>query len=225
MCGRKYGGNELTWAEYRKRLILTTSPPETNFAPNYNIAPTHMVPVCHMSDGARVLELLSWGLVPSWAKDKKIGYKMINARAETLAEKPSFSPLLKSNRCIIPVSGFYEWKRNSKTDKQAFAIHRKDKVPLLMAGLWTTNKQLGISTYVVITRPANDYIDQIHNRMPVMMNEDQVLDWLEKDWPSASSLLSDEVAYEQLEASPVSNDVGKVSNNYEDLMESIGPAL
>lgn len=225
MCGRKFSDESLSWSVYRDQLNLFADHPPSNFAPNYNIAPTHMVPVCLMEDGNRVLRALQWGLLPFWAKEKKVGYSMINAKAETLEEKRSFSPLLKSKRCVVPVSGFYEWQRKSKTDKQAFAISRVDDQPLLLAGLWASNSNLEVETYTVITRAPNEFVAQVHNRMPAILEKDDVDTWLDGEWRDALPLLQREVKNDVLRAYPVSNDVGKVANNYASLIEPVGPAL
>ncbi len=105
------------------------------FTPRYNIAPTQMIPVVLEQSGERIIESLRWGLIPTWAKDQSIGSKMINARAETLAEKPSFRDAFKNKRCIIPASGFYEWQKQTKGAKQPFYFRMKDKEVFGFAGL------------------------------------------------------------------------------------------
>lgn len=222
MCGRKYNLPSLDWQTYRDLFELDVSAPPSNFAPNYNIAPTHDVPVVYMEEGLTQLTSMRWGLLPFWAKEKKVGYRMINARLETVEEKRSFSPLLKSKRCVIPVSGFYEWKRESKTEKQAYAIRRKDEEPLLLAGLWTKNKQVEkgqeILSYTVLTQAPNELVAEIHNRMPVILDRSQTKAWLEESWEDAHQQIKEPFRAERMEAFPVSNDVGKVSNNYPELL-------
>src|SRR6516225_6237386 len=105
------------------------------FEPRYNVAPTQLVPTVRQEDGKRRPVMLRWGLIPSWAKDAKIGYRLINARADTVASKPSFRSAFKRRRCLVPADGFYEWKRDGKA-KQPFFIHRKDDEPFAFAGLW-----------------------------------------------------------------------------------------
>lgn len=215
MCGRKYAAEELNWAEYREMLNLVRPAPQTNFQPNYNIAPTHMVPVCYLESGKRTLEPLRWGLVPHWAKDPKIGFKMFNARSETLGEKTSFKGLLKDRRCVVPVSGFYEWKRDGK-DKQAYKIAHESGAPMLLAGLWTDNAALDIRSYTVITTAATTAFSPIHNRMPAILAPDTVSAWLDDDWDDAHPLLA---PFEgSLSVVPVSNEVGNVRNNYPELL-------
>ena len=105
------------------------------FEPRYNVAPTQLVPAVRQEDGKRRLAMLRWGLIPSWAKDAKIGYRLINARSDTVATKPSFRSAFKRRRCLVAADGFYEWKRDGKV-KQPFFIHRKDEEPFAFAGLW-----------------------------------------------------------------------------------------
>lgn len=224
MCGRKYNLPLQDWATYREMLELGYDFPPDFTQPNYNIAPSHEVPVVAFHDGERKMRLMRWGLLPFWAKDKSIGYKMINARAETVEEKKSFSPCLKARRCVIPVSGFYEWKRASKTDKQAYAIRRTDDRPLLLAGLWSYNTKIdeaGIHSYTVLTHEPNAVVADIHNRMPVILDEEEIMTWLEAPWAEAREITAAPFASQRMEAFPVSNDVGKVSNNYPELVNKI----
>ena len=184
MCGRKYSKEELTWAEYREMLGIIQAPPNTNFQPNYNICPTQQVPVCLTADGDRILKLMHWGLLPPWAKDTKYAAKMINARAETVAEKPSFKQLLERNRCIIMVSGFYEWERSGKT-KVPYKVERGDGQPMMLGGLWTHNSNLGMDSYSLITTAASPEFNKIHHRMPVVIDPENIEKWLESGWNEA----------------------------------------
>jgi putative SOS response-associated peptidase YedK len=228
MCGRKYAHEELTWGDYRDMLSLVPSVPASNFQPNYNIAPTHEVPVGFAdAEGAHRLALMRWGLVPHWAKDAKIGAKMINARAETLTEKPSFKPLLKAHRCAILVSGFYEWKRpenpNRAKEKQAHKIAHASGAPMIMAGLWTRNPALELTSYTVITTAASDEMAPVHHRMPAIL--DPGLDpgavdrWMDGAWDDAAPLLTPHPG--PLAITPISNAVGNVRNNYPELLDPL----
>ncbi|MEO9635806.1 MAG: SOS response-associated peptidase [Parasphingorhabdus sp.] len=216
MCGRKYASEELTWAEYREALDITGTPPNTNFQPNYNIAPTHVMPVAVHESTQHVLRPMMWGLVPTWAKDATRSYNMINARAETLEEKPSFKNLLKSCRCAVLVSGFYEWKRDGKT-KQAYRIERADGEPMILAGLWAENGYLETTTYSIITTNATPAFGPIHNRLPAILERDQVATWLHGQWSHAKSMT--EPYSGDLDVKPVGNAVGNVRNNYAELLE------
>ena len=152
---------------------------------NFNVAPTTLVYVLHRQDVGRVLDVMSWGLVPSWSKDKTRAASMINARSETLTEKPSFRNLVSEHRCILPIQGFYEWQNlaseTKKPKKQAHYITRVDEQPMTLAGLWTIWKQPDSSllrTCTIITTEANEKLSSIHHRMPVILERDSVDIWL-----------------------------------------------
>ena len=152
---------------------------------NFNVAPTTLVYVLHRQDVGRVLDVMSWGLVPSWSKDKTRAASMINARSETLTEKPSFRNLVSEHRCILPIQGFYEWQNlaseTKKPKKQAHYITRVDEQPMTLAGLWTIWKQPDSSllrTCTIITTEANEKLSPIHHRMPVILERDSVDVWL-----------------------------------------------
>jgi putative SOS response-associated peptidase YedK len=140
---------------------------KVSFESRYNIAPAQMIDAVLESDAERVLTELKWGLIPSWAKDDSIGDKLINARAETLSEKPSFKNAFKSRRCIIPASGFYEWKKGAG-GKQPYYFYLKEKDVFGFAGLWEewTDKESGeiIETCTIITTEANEVLEPVHNR-------------------------------------------------------------
>jgi len=152
---------------------------------NFNVAPTSLVYVLRTDDAKRVVEPMSWGLVPSWSKDKTRMASMINARSETLAEKPSFRNLIAKHRCVLPIQGFYEWKNlpteTKKPLKQAFYISRTDAQVMTLAGLWTSWKQPDSSvlrTCTIITTEANSALHEIHHRMPVVLEKAAVDEWL-----------------------------------------------
>lgn len=146
----------------------------------YNIAPSQEILTVVSSYHTK---LLKWGLIPSWSKDASIGNKMINARAETISEKPSFRNLIKTNRCIIPASGYYEWKVMENGSKVPHFIKSADEQLMTFAGLWTTWKAPGgtlIESCTIITREANQQISSIHNRMPAVISEMNRAMWLNK---------------------------------------------
>lgn len=216
MCGRKYASEELTWTEYREMLNIIE--PSSNLQPNYNIAPTNIMPVCVWEAGRPVLRPMQWGLIPTWAKDTSRSYSMTNARSETLEEKPSFKNLLNSCRCAVLVSGFYEWKREGKS-KQAYKIERSDGRPIILAGLWADNPFFETTTYSVITTAATPAFKAIHNRLPAILEPDQVRTWLEGQWTDAGSILR---PYEgDIDVVAVSNDVGNVRNNHPELLRPL----
>jgi len=218
MCGRKFSHEELTWAEYRDILAIVQPPPNSNFQPNYNICPTQLVPVCVSRNGSRSLEQMHWGLVPHWAKDTKFAANMINARAETLTEKPSFKPLLDKNRCIIMVSGFYEWQRDGAT-KIPFKVERSDQQPMLLAGLWTHNERLDIDSYAVITTAAPESFTPIHDRAPAILEQTDIDIWMDSGWEAAQNLAK---TYQgELITTRISSLVNSNRNNGPELLEPI----
>src|SRR5262249_8129107 len=156
--------------------------------PRYNVAPSQLVPVVRLgADGGRQLELLRWGLVPSWAKDEKIGYSLINARSETVAEKPSFRSAFKQRRCLVLESGFYGWApRDGKKQPWLFGLQGAE--PFAFAGLWERwEKGEGdpLETCTIITTEANDTVRPVHNRMPVILPHDSLAAWLDPELKSA----------------------------------------
>ena len=152
---------------------------------NYNIAPTQQVLAITRADGLNVLDKFHWGLVPFWAKEKSIGHKMINARSETIAEKPSFREAFKKRRCLIPADGFYEWK-GQKGKKQPVFITLPDKSPFDFAGLWGTwrdkrEQDRAYRSCTIITREAADSMRKIHHRMPVILHPAAYGSWLDPE--------------------------------------------
>ncbi|GAA0373071.1 SOS response-associated peptidase [Paenibacillus motobuensis] len=199
--------------------------PNINYKPIYNAAPMQRIPaIVRGNDGNRLGEL-RWGLVPSWAKDDKIGSKMINARAETITEKPSFNRLLASKRCIIPADGFYEWQQRNGS-KQPYRILMKDESLFSFAGLYDTwRDQSGnkISTCTIITTEPNSLMANIHNRMPVILPRECESEWLDRGNTDVSSLLELLRPYDadKMRAYPVSPAVGNVRNNSPELLKEI----
>lgn len=154
---------------------------ESKNSPRYNIAPTQGI-VAVMQNGARHLDLLRWGLIPSWAKDESIGNKMINARAETLAEKASFKRLLHKRRCLIVADGFYEWKSEGRGPKQPMYFSLQHHEPFAFAGLWDSWKSPDgelLRTCTIITTDANELVAPVHNRMPVILPTQAYNEWLD----------------------------------------------
>jgi putative SOS response-associated peptidase YedK len=188
---------------------------KVSFEPRYNVAPAQMIDAVLETDSERILTELKWGLIPSWAKDDSIGNKLINARAETLSEKPSFKNAFKSRRCIIPASGFYEWSKKGASAKQPFYFYLKDKDVFGFAGLWEEwlNKESGelIETCTIITTEANEVLEPVHDRMPVILKAEDYELWLdekEKNTDRLQSLLMPFPASEM-----VSHAVGKAVNS------------
>ncbi len=194
--------------------------------PHYNIAPTQKIPVIYKNKNQEnKIEFMKWGLVPFWAKDPKIGYKMINARAETLAQKPSFKHLLKSKRCLVPSSGFYEWKRIDKR-KIPYYIGIKNSKIFSFAGLydnWKDSDGNELKTFTIITTNSNNTLKPIHNRMPVILEREFEEDWLDvktHDFDSLKQMLKP-YPDDKMIAYAVSTEVNNPSNDNPELIRKV----
>lgn len=177
MCGR-YTMHHSP-AQVLMRFDVTSA--QTTTTERYNIAPTQTVPIIMETDGGRLLETMQWGLIPSWAKEPGLARKMINARAETLAEKPAFKAALARRRCLIPADGFYEWKTEGNV-RHPLHIRRKDGALFAFAGLWEEWKQpdgTPLRTCTIITTSPNDIMLPIHDRMPAMLLPEEEEAWLD----------------------------------------------
>ena len=190
--------------------------------PRYNITPTQKVGAI-LADGSPRLEALRWGLIPRWAKDEKIGSRMINARAETIGEKPVFRGLLRDHRCVVLADGFYEWAGDGKA-KQPYFIHLKHGEPFTFAGLWSAWKNTKgeeLKTCTLITCAPNELMEQIHNRMPVILDAESRDEWLNPDNQEIELLtrLLHPYPKSQMEAYPVSKIVNSPTNDTEDCIK------
>lgn len=188
MCGRysfftpikdielKLGVTAVEWAEWQAR---------------YNAAPTQAMPVI-TNEFPNIIQFFRWGLVPKWAKDIAMGNKMINTRAESIREKPSFQAIFRYRRCLVLADGYYEWMATTTTDargkqkitKQPIRIHLPDEETMLLAGLWDTWRD-GLNSFSIITCPPNADVAHIHNRMPVILSYPEAREWLSADLPPA----------------------------------------
>ena len=191
MCGRFT--NMFKWRELQVLMDLLDWT-GVEIPPRYNLAPTQQAPVVRATgDGSRHGAMLRWGLVPSWADDLSIGSRMINARAETLAEKPAFRHAFARRRCLVPISGFYEWKAapaaasaKKPGSKQPYYIVRQDRRPFVLAGLWESCAKVEnpagpgpLETFTLITTTPNRLLSQLHDRMPVILSPEQFGAWLD----------------------------------------------
>lgn len=213
MCGRKTLTRDmLTIIE--DLAIDDWQDPEGYF-PSYNIAPTQVSPIL-IYQAKRVVRPMRWGLIPNWARDKAIGARMINARAETLLEKPSFRSLVHRRRCVVIADGYYEWQ-TTETGRQPYFIHHPAGNLLPMAGLWDTWKDPAgdiIDSYTVITTEPRADLAHIHNRMPVILPEISLDAWLNyPDYPFQRVQSQLKPAPFALEAYPVSTLVNSPRNN------------
>lgn len=190
---------------------------------NYNVAPTERVYAVAEHDGERVLTSFRWGLVPFWAKDAKIGNKAINARAETAPDRPMFRDAFAQRRCVIPADGFYEWERK-KRGKLPHYIHSSDGTPLALAGLWSSwrdpESDDRLLTCTILTGTPNELVAPIHDRMPIILQEEAWTPWLDpsaNDTDELRALLGTFPAGQMTEH-PVSTLVNKVQNKSADLI-------
>mgnify|MGYP000853121247 FL=1 len=204
MCGRF--SLTLDADEVRQALRLGEIPPD--WQPRYNIAPSQPVAVV-MDAETRDVRWMRWGLIPSWAKDETIGSRLINARAETLVEKPSFRSAFARRRCLILADGFYEWLRpaTGKGRSQPYYFRLKSRKPFALAGLWETWRSAPeaqpLTTCTIITCAANAMVAPVHERMPVMLAEEPAWDWLTIDHQAVLRAMLAPFPPEEMEALPV----------------------
>lgn len=193
------------------------------FDGTFNAAPGQMVPVLSTGGPQPRLSLMKWGLVPFWSKDEKIGYKLINARSETVGGKPGFRAAYQRRRCVIPANGFYEWK---KPEKQPYFIHLQDRPLFFFAGLWESWKKDSASepleTFTILTTEPHPKMKDIHNRMPVILSEGEEIHWLEPEKEAAQLLQpypGDDLIFH-----PVSRKVNSPGNDFPELIQATDSA-
>lgn len=218
MCGR-YAFNA-TPAQVAEHFGLAAC---ADFAPRFNIPPGTDIPVIrHSPEGQRVLHLLRWGLIPHWAKDPSIGNKLNNARGESVAEKPSFREAFKRRRCLIPASGFYEWKAEGGV-KQPYYISLKSGEHLAMGGLWETWQSPEgdlLRTCAIITTGPNALMESIHDRMPVILAPEHWQAWLTAPPGEAAGLLAPFPA-KSMQAWPVDRRVSRAGQEDAGMIEPL----
>lgn len=220
---------------------VITSPPEAvkelfgyvgnpNFPAQYNIAPTQPVPIIRSMSGEREFALVRWGLVPSWMKEFPTTRPLINARAETLLEKPSFKRAAMRRRCLFPVNGYYEWQRSGKSAARPHFIHQPNNDLFAIAGIWEHWQGADgseMETAAMITTEANDSLKPIHHRMPLILDKEAQDFWLgmEDATPKEISRWLKPAPTGFLEAHAVSPRVNKVSNNDAGLLDEIAEEI
>ncbi len=200
------------------------------YKPSYNCAPGQQLPVI-TGDQSDKLQLFHWGLIPFWAKDKRIGTKMINSRAETISGKPAFKRAFAKRRCLIPANGFYEWERTGS--KTPYRFFLKPEQLFAMAGIWESWKNQEDETlhsFSIITTTANELLKPVHHRMPVILQPQHEKTWLEEDGLPQLEKLLQPFPFDSMDAHPVSLLVNKVQNNGPELIKpqnrhSSGPEL
>jgi putative SOS response-associated peptidase YedK len=227
MCGRFVSASPPD--ELARYFGAENASPELE--PNFNVAPTREVYAVRASDGHRELTALRWGLIPFWAKDVKVGAKMINARSETVLDKPAFRRAIRRRRCLIPADGFYEWaKVPGHKKKQPYFIHRADGEPIVFAGMWerwrpddedeSDSPSEVIESCTILTCGPNETMAAIHNRMPVLLPPTVWDDWLAdtEDLDALAELLVP-APEELLTLRPVTPMVNSVANNGPELLD------
>jgi len=187
-------------------------------APRYNIAPSQAVGAVRFTDGMREWVQLRWGMIPKWAKEPSIGNRMINARAETVAEKPAFREAFEQRRCLIPADGFYEWQKLDGGGKQPYYLSRTGGELFAFAGLWARWRDrtsgVVIESCTVITTTPNELLAPIHDRMPVMLDCEAADEWIRTDAvPGALDVLLQPFPADAMRAEPVSNHVNRPAND------------
>ncbi len=200
-----------------------------NFPPRYNIAPTQPVPIVRLVAGNRHFQLVRWGLVPSWMKEMPKSV-LINARAETIDEKPSFRGGFRHRRCLIPADGFYEWQARDGMPKQPHLIQRSGGEPFAMAGIWDdwlSADGSELETCAVVTTAANDRLASVHHRMPVILDPEDWDAWLDNEGTSAKEAteLLKPAPDDLMEAVPVSTRVNKISEDDAGLTQTVDPNM
>ena len=209
--------------ELMKAFRLAEAP---DLMPRYNVAPTQQVAAIRLNPetGTRQLSMFRWGLVPSWADDPKIGYGMINARAESVAMKPAYRSAFKKGRCLVIADGFYEWKK-AGAKKQPYLIQLRDNEPFAFAGL-AEHWHLGddtIDSCTIITTEPNELMEGIHDRMPVILPSEDYDLWLDPDFHGQGKLLEMLMPYpaEEMKAFPVSTVVNNPRNESRECVEAV----
>jgi putative SOS response-associated peptidase YedK len=221
MCGRF----TLTLDPGELQELLNLGPFIHIVQPRYNIAPSQPIPIVKDSE-KREVELYRWGLVPSWADDPEIGYRMINARSETANEKPSFRAAFKRRRCLILADGFFEWRNEEKgAQKTPYLFKLKNDAPFTFAGLyehWQAPEGGELHTCTILTCPPNELVKDYHNRMPVMLGEETRWSWLEAD-KDEDALLDLLVPYpaEEMKCYPVSKAVNSPENDRPEVLDPV----
>jgi putative SOS response-associated peptidase YedK len=219
MCGRftLYDSTEVLSKEFGAPIRL-------DLAPRYNIAPSQEVAVVRSRpDGEREFALLRWGLIPSWAKDPSIGARMINARVETAPEKPAFRNAFRHRRCLVPMSGFYEWRKEGKA-KHPYHVSLREKNVMAIAGLWDRwagAEDAPIESCTLLTTDANDVIAPLHERMPVIVAPENYELWLNPSGQDPAALRALLAPYppDKMIARPVSRRVNDPSVDNASLLE------
>ena len=225
MCGRARLSSDVS--EIRLVFRIPPERPIPNFPPSWNVAPTDSVPVVRYDRkaGQRSLDLLRWGLIPYWAKDIKVGFVNINAKAEGIETRPAFRDAFDRRRCLVPVDNFYEWKKLG-SDKQPYAIALAERGIMALAGLWENWKSSAgewVRSFAIVTTEPNELCAELHNRMPVILAPETWPTWLGEEPAELAQIKVLLAPYpsDGMVRWPVSARVGSVKNNDPSLVDPI----
>ena len=226
MCGRARLSSDVS--EIKLVFRIPQERPTPNIAPSWNVAPTDPLPVVRFDakDHQRSLEVMRWGLVPFWAKDIKVGFANINAKAEGIENKPAFREAFRQRRCLVPVDNFYEWAKTAPGKKQPYAIGLKGGGLMALAGLWENWRSPAgerIRSFAIITTTPNELCGEIHNRMPVILKPETWPAWLGEEPADVAELKALLAPYpsDDMICWPISPRVGNVKNNDASLIEPL----
>ncbi len=222
MCGRY----QMSVKENDITVRFNVEVYEKLYRPSYNCTPSQKLPVITNTDQNK-LSHFRWGLIPFWAKDIKIGNKMINAKAETIDQKASFKNSFKRKRCLVPSNGFYEWRKEGN-EKIPCRIFLKEVELFSFAGIWDTWKDAEdreINSFSIITTSPNELMEKIHRRMPVILDESTEKRWLNEENPAVLKELLKPYPAKEMLAYPVSKAVNSPVNNSEELVEQAGDVI
>lgn len=225
MCGRFT--HALDWRDIVELYRLTQPAPPDGWRARYNLAPSQDAPVVRADPetGGRAVAMLKWGLVPFWAKEAKVGYSMINARAETVASKPAYREAFRRRRCLVPASGFYEWRAEGSGPKQPYHFCCAEGGPMTFAGLWERWEKGAepLETFTIVVGPANDQVRPYHDRMPAILDPAQWDAWLDPASPADALQALLQPYPGALTIQPVSRAVNNPRNDAPTLLEPAGP--
>jgi putative SOS response-associated peptidase YedK len=228
MCGRARLSSDVS----EIKLVFSIPPerPPPNFAASWNVAPTDSLPVVRYDAraGERSLEVMRWGLVPFWAKDIKVGFSNINAKAEGVDTRPAFREAFQRRRCLVPLDNFYEWKKLGK-DRQPYAVALADRRLMAMAGMWESWRSPAgerLHSFAIVTTAPNELLAPVHDRMPVILGPENWPLWLGEAPANPARLKALLVPYpaDDMVIWPVDRRIGNVKNNDPSLIEPIALA-
>jgi putative SOS response-associated peptidase YedK len=223
MCGRAF--ETYSFADLKRRFEALYSKDVQDIKPNYNFAPTQKSPIIRATEDGLSCDLMSWQIIPPWEPEFKTKLSTINAKSETVFESRLYKGLMMKRRCIVPLSGFIEWKRDGKV-KRPFCIRLKDEPIMAVAGIWSTWRQDGEkerNCFAIMTTAANTFMEKIHDRMPVILAKEDEAEWLDTDVSERGKLekLMKPCPRKWLDSYEVSTLVNSPKNNRSEVLSPI----